>query len=287
MDLPMRLTLLASFCLGSISIVDSALATTIDPGDEHSYTVLLERVEAHRLLLVGEIHGTAQTPALIAGLATRMAVSERPLLVGLEIPRDEQKRLQGFLTSAGTEQDRDKLLAGDFWQRDYQDGRSSAAMLELLESLRALALKRDVQVLAFDVPATAKTTGALRDQRMAEHIASALKASPRARGLILAGNFHTRIQDSAPWDPKFRFMGHHLQEFDPYAIEVIGISGSAWICTGEDVDSCKARDTPANNLEPGLELGDEINDRGHHGIWKLKVSEMSAPAKAAVAASAD
>ncbi len=247
--------------------------------DESAFAELLSRVEPHRVLLVGEIHGTAQTPAIVASLASRMAVAERPLIIGLELPATLQRPLQQFLASAGTTDDRKKLLADPFWQRDYQDGRSSVAMFELVESLRVLDLKRDIQVLAFDVPQDAGLGGAVRDQRMAETITAALEATPKARALILAGNFHTRIQASAPWDEKHRFMGHYLTGFDPYSIEIIGIAGSAWICTGNEVDSCKARETPSNTLEAGLELGDEINERGHHGIWRIPVSEQSPPAR--------
>ena len=249
------------------------------PPAESDYAELLSRVEPHRVLLIGEIHGTAQVPAIIASLATRMAVEERPLIVGLELPNTLQPELKKFLASAGADADRKLLMADPFWQRDYQDGRSSVAMFELIESLRALAIKRDVRVLAFDVPEAAKLSGAERDQRMAGTIIAALKESAEARALILAGNFHTRIQASAPWDEKHRFMGHYLSDFDPYSIEIIGISGSAWICTGSDVASCKARETPANELQPGFELGDEINERGHHGMWRLPVSEQSPPAK--------
>lgn len=246
---------------------------------ESDFAELLSRIEPHRVLLVGEIHGTAQTPAIVASLATRMAVEERPLIVGLELPVTLQPALKRFLASAGAKEDRKRLLADPFWQRDYQDGRSSVAMFELVESLRTLDLKRDIEVLAFDVPQDAGLSGAERDQRMGETIKTALEAAPTARALILAGNFHTRVQAGAPWDEKHRFMGHYLTDFDPYAIEILGISGSAWICTGNDVESCKARETPSNALEPGLELGDEINERGHHAIWRLPVSNQSPPAK--------
>jgi len=241
--------------------------------------VLLHKIEPHRLLLVGEIHGTRETPALIATLAQHMASSERLLMVGLEIPRDEQTRLQRFLDSAGTAEDRSQLLEGAFWQREYQDGRSSVAMLELIEALRSLALKTPIQVLAFDIKAEQQNDGAARDRLMAKRIRKALEAQPQARALILAGNFHTRIQDSAPWDPKHRFMGNHLIDLNPYSIEIMGITGSAWICTGPQVSDCKARDMPSNPMHAGLELGDEVNERGHHGKWWLPTSSASPPAR--------
>ncbi|PTL80173.1 hypothetical protein [Vitiosangium sp. GDMCC 1.1324] len=50
----------------------------------------------------------------------------------------EQSRLDTYLASRGTPADQDTLLDGDFWRRPYQDGRSSRAMLELVDQVRAL-----------------------------------------------------------------------------------------------------------------------------------------------------
>ena len=117
---------------------------------------------------------------------------------------------------------------------------------------------------------------------MAEYFSSDLDAAPQARGLILAGNFLTRIQASEPWKPEYQLMCYRLRDFDHPRIEVIGIAGSAWICTGPETSSCKARETPGNKLEPGLELGDEINERGHYGRWWLPTTQASAPARDAL-----
>jgi hypothetical protein len=242
---------------------------------------IVARVAERRLLLVGEIHGTAEVPLVLAELTQEMGNSERPLIVGLEIWGSEQDAIDRFLASAGTALDRARLLEGTFWTRAYQDGRSSQAMLDLLERLRALALKADIEVLAFDQQPATGGDDAARDRAMAARIAAALDARPTAQALVLAGNFHTRVQDGAPWDPTHRFMGHHLIDYQPYSIEIMGVAGSAWICTSAELDSCKARVMPENALKPGLLLGDEIGERGHHGIWWLPAVTASAPATAA------
>jgi hypothetical protein len=241
---------------------------------------IVERAASHRLLLIGEIHGTAEVPAAVADLAQQIAAVERPLIVGLEIWRGEQAAIDRYLDSAGTYEDRAQLLAGEFWTRDYQDGRSSVAMVELLDRLRALALKSDLSVVAFDEDPVADLDGAARDKAMAERLSRALDAEPEAFALVLAGNFHTRIQASAPWDPEHRFMGHHLIDYQPYSVEIMGVAGSVWTCTGPETDSCKLRELPQNTVQPGLTLGDEIGERGHHGIWWLPAVTASAPATA-------
>lgn len=249
-------------------------------GEQDTVAEIVERAAGHRVLLVGEMHGTAEVPQALADIALAMANDERPLIVGLEIWRGEQKAIDRFMDSAGTYEDRTQLLAGDFWTREYQDGRSSEAMVDLIDRLRALALKAEVSVLAFDEDPAAQLDGAARDKAMADRLARALERQPEAQALVLAGNFHTRIQDSAPWDPEHRFMGHHLLDYQPYSIEIMGLAGSVWTCTGAEVDSCKARDLPEAPMPPGLTLGDELNERFHHGAWLLPKVTASRPAVA-------
>jgi len=266
--------LIGAMALGNIAHAD-------DPAGELQQ--LVDKASGHRMLLVGEVHGTTETPARVAELAAAMASTEQPLIVGLEIWRTEQAAIDRFLSSAGTDEDRQQLLAGPFWQRSYQDGRSSVAMAGLLESLRALALKAPVSVLAFDLdPKDKKGADSERDAQMAELLRLTLNAQPEARALVLAVNFHTRVQEGAPWDPDHRFMGFLLSEFRPYSIEIMGVSGSSWTCTGRTTDTCMARDMPANELQAGLQLGDEINARGHLGHWWLAQVSASPPARDAL-----
>ena len=154
---------------------------------------LTARALAHRVILVGELHGTWEVPGIVAGLATNLSADERPLIVGLEIWRSEQAALDRYLGSAGTAEDREALLAGPFWAT--RDGRSSEAMVKLIERLRVLALKAPVQLVAFDVAGDTDLTGAERDRSMGEWLQARLEQAPDARLLVLAGNFHTRIQD--------------------------------------------------------------------------------------------
>ncbi len=253
-----------------------AQSPTFDAAELQS---LLDKTAEHRVLLVGEMHGTTEVPALVGELAGGLANTDRSLILGLEIPRSEQARIDTFLRTAGSERDRLTLLEGDFWQREYQDGRSSFAMLELIERARQLALKSKVRVLAFDIVPDPEARGAARDAAMAKAIEDALNQDADAKAVILAGNFHTRVQEGAPWDEKHRFMGHYLLDQSVYAIEVMGVRGSMWICTDPDAASCKSRDIPPNKLEAGLVLEDAIGERGHHAHWWLGETTASLPAK--------
>jgi len=90
------------------------------------------------LVLVGEIHGSAEIPAAFGNLVCH-ALRRRPretVLVGLEIFSSAQSAIDAFLASDGGGPARAALLEHDFWRREYQDGRSSGAMLALLDALR-------------------------------------------------------------------------------------------------------------------------------------------------------
>lgn len=83
-------------------------------------------------LVFGEIHGTQEIPRFVGDVACR-AGPQALVTVGLEVRRDEQRRIDAFLASQGAPADTQGLLAGPFWRRTDQDGRSSQAMLELFE----------------------------------------------------------------------------------------------------------------------------------------------------------
>src|SRR5215472_10804286 len=119
------------------------------------------------LVLFGELHGTTEVPRFIVDLACQAATRGTFVDIGLELPREEQPRIDSFLASAGTTQDVQALLEGQFWQRPLQDGRSSRAMVDLLEGIRRLRRSgARIQVFLFD---RAKP-GQNRDADMAKDI---------------------------------------------------------------------------------------------------------------------
>jgi hypothetical protein len=176
-----------------------------------------------------------ETPRFVADLAADVAATAR-LRVGLEIPRDEQPRIDAFLRSKGSPADRSALLAGGFWTREFQDGRSSAAMADLLESLRVLrGHGSDLGVVAFDLPesASGSTQGDDRDRAMAEHLAAAFARERDATFIVLVGNLHARKTPS----PRFpqTFMGQRLLEMSQKiaTLDVRYAEGVTWACAPE------------------------------------------------------
>jgi hypothetical protein len=132
-------------------LASRAFANDVASANENTNCSWPLNMPAANLLLVGEVHGTNEAPALIGDLACASATSGSPVVVALEIPIEEQTSLDNFLASKGSDADQAALLASQFWTRQPQDGRSSAAMLKLLHRLRSLRVEGTrISVLAVD-----------------------------------------------------------------------------------------------------------------------------------------
>ena len=129
--------LVGALALGNIAYAD-------DPAGELQQ--LVDKASAHRVLLVGEVHGTSETPARVAELAAAMASEERPLIVGVEIWRTEQERIDRFIASAGTAEDvptRRHSLRRDDDEPYCCSNRVETGQQHLLLGVRSAAVERE------------------------------------------------------------------------------------------------------------------------------------------------
>lgn len=233
-------------------------------------------------LLLGEMHGTEQSPAFLANAACLALRAGLPVTVALEIPREETSRIDAFLSSPGGEKDRDALLAGPFWRADYQDGRRSRAMFDLLERLRQLHESgRPVRTELLD--RTEKPSSSTeRDRWLAEALAVAFDKTPEGVVIGLLGNIHSRIRPGVPWDPDFETAGSVLLKQKPglhvTALDVSYRGGEAWTCTSAEASSCQARAIKGRPQDPpqGIEIFPEIAN-GHHGVYRVGDLRASPP----------
>jgi len=271
--------------LGLLALLGSAIA---EPGSAPSACppiAGLSDVLAHwDVLLLGEIHGSNQSPTFVGDVACAVAASGRSITVGLEVAVAEQERFDAYLASNGQEADRKATLDGPFWHGPSQDGRESQAMFELLERLRRLRHEgREIHVVTLD-PADPTIQPVERDRRMAEALARALTRQPQDFAISLTGNFHNRIR-SAPWDATYDFMGKVFSRLAPRArvlsLNVAYSGGSSWIC--EATAGCgpqqlkgKPEGDPSNRITilPAL---DEDGYRGSYSVGKLTPAPPAAP----------
>lgn len=259
--------------------------------EDDNVAQLMKKAGEARLILVGEMHGTREVPALVADLAERWS---RPraahgagpaLVVALEYPRSEAADLKAYFRSDGGPAAKKQLLNSPLWSRSYQDGRSSEAMFDLIEGARALAQSgRKVKLAPFDQNAKQEKLDASRDRSMANNLRAIVKANPSARVIALTGNYHARQSEGAPWDAKYRFMGSYLKDLAPYSIDVGAMRGSYWACTSADAADCKVHrfgDASSKTEAAGLHVDETVTAIGYDQALMLDLFVVSLPAKKA------
>ncbi|WP_329924132.1 calcium-binding protein [Stenotrophomonas geniculata] len=198
----------------------------------------------HRMLVLGEFHGTRETPLLVRQLVDDYSRTG-PVLLALELPRGENPTLRDYLASDGGEKARQHLRGRAFWtvRDDQHDGRRSRDMLAMIEDLRALkAQGRAFDVVGYDVNSS-DGNNQTRDDRMAAELRRLYRRLPDgARMLVLTGNVHAMLQRPAGAPPEMQTqpMASQLRDLDIYSVRLGALRGQTWACA----DTCVARSLP-------------------------------------------
>jgi hypothetical protein len=228
------------------------------------------------VVLVGEVHGTAQSPAFVSALACNAVGAGFPVTVALEIPVDEAARVDAFLASGGAEADRAALIDGPFWAPGVADGRSSVAMVDLLDDVRvARAGGTPIDVTLLDSPSSD------RDAAMAARVADAAAASPDGIVIALTGNAHTPVQPVPAADQPVAPMGQQVTGLlgadRVVALDVTYSGGTAWVCA----DACGETTLQGSGPpDPAFTLSLHLDDTssGFHGEYSVGPLTASPPA---------
>lgn len=237
------------------------------------------------VLLLGEMHGSAEIPAFAADAACQGLKEGRSVTLALEIPRDNQARVDAFLASEGTAVDREALLGSTFWTDVYQDGRRSEAMLALIEEARRLRRQgRPLRIVLIDWDRK-QGEAQERDRAMAEALAAAARQAQAEEGalIFLTGNIHSRISKGTPWNPDFESAGsllvREIPDLSITALEAAYADGTVWTCATSEVDSCQARPLRGRGDAQGgrIVLHPEVKN-GHHGLFHVGPLTASPPA---------
>lgn len=230
----------------------------------------LERWLSEGLLVLGENHGTVEAPRAVVQALCAASAGGRRAWLALEFPRDEQQRMESFLATG----DEAALLESPFWRRDYQDGRSSQAMLGLLGQVRRLRVAgRDVRLLAVDAPLQADAGDKERDELMAEHLAEVRTRAPAEPMVFLVGNIHATRRLIIPRSAVWRLVKQGV------ALKTLILEardGTAWQC-GATCGVIKMRG-PDLGPEPRLLETERATKGGYDGVWYLVTVTASPPA---------
>lgn len=197
-----------------------------------------EHAGDHRLVVLGEQHGTNETPRLVQALIESYVAEKTPLHLALELPTTASPALAAYMASDGGVLARKALRATAYWSVATQlhDGRRSEEILELIEAMRRLRQQgRDVQLSAFDrlLPSTTAGAGAgARDAGMAAELRARFSALPvGGRMVVLTGNVHgTRKQPRYLAYPTMMML---VQDLDVYNVRIGAREGEVWGCRSE------------------------------------------------------
>ena len=211
------LCILAGLCLGCRSV--SASTCNPVPGAE-----LLWSMPSLHWLLLGEVHGTNETPDAFIEIACNALSRGKKLTVALERASSEQAALEAILTSPDLVAAKKSLLAQPDWANGM-DGRASEAMLRLLLSLRELHNQyKELSVFAFEAPFEAESPGT-RDAAMGKSLLALGRSKPDNLILVLSGNVH------AMKTPMFgtKVAAMFLPEGQTLSLQVLDRGGATWI----------------------------------------------------------
>lgn len=213
------------------------------PSTWHEDCPPLDGLPQGKLLLFGEMHGSKEAPALIARLACAVSKHEE-MAVSLELPSREQQRLDAYLASPGAKADRKKLMGSAFWQTD-KDGRSSAAIFELIDAVRILRKHgRAIDLFAFDEqPGTTLE----RNVAIAHGIRGFRERHPDTKVIALMGNIHAMQEPLDFGEEKLRPSGYLLKDLEPVSILLTYPKGSIWAC----MPDCRIHDLSPRTPVPG------------------------------------
>ncbi len=178
----------------------------------------LDTLLEHKALVIGEIHGTVETPAFFQCLVERALVSiDEPLTVSLELASSARDP------------------SSSFWSGE--DGRSSQAMWQLVqflkeqEQLGKLSLHLQLEKPVFNSFEEAK---AYSDD-WERHRGIAIKElAARGRVIALMGNAHS-MRDPGKFEgiPGELFMAGYYMGSEVTRVAVENVEdGEAWVCKG-------------------------------------------------------
>lgn len=239
-------------------LLTTALATTARANE--TATQIRQHAGEHRLLVLGEYHGTRETPLLVRRLVDDYSRDGTPVVLALELPHSEDVALAGYLASEGDADAMTTLRARRYWTvlSGRHDGRRSHDMLELIEAVRALRVQgRAVQLVGFDIPVSARGNQA-RDDAMAAHLRQTYARLPaNARLLVLTGNVHAMRQRPADAPPEMqqRPMAAALADLDLYSVRLDALKGSIWACLPDTCRPLPLRDRPGRETRTSAEPG--------------------------------
>lgn len=187
--------------------------------------------EQVRWIVIGEMHGNTESPAIFAD-AVCLTAQARPVVVALEMPSMAQPAIDAFIASDGSEDAQAAFLADPIWHYEFKDGRSSQAMFRLFQRLRAMRASGHIErvVAAMAIDPAGPPSRARHEELMAGAVAAA--GAEGATVLMLVGNAHARLQPLGFGGEVYPPMAALLPADQTVTLNIENNDGETWACTG-------------------------------------------------------
>lgn len=233
-------------------------------------------------LMLGEQHGTSETPAAFADIVCHASRARRPVIVALEMFESEQPAIETFLTSDGGPAARAALLTSATFAAKMQDGRGSTAMLTLLDRLRMMKMSGRIRrVMGF------RPDAASGNEAVEAGMADILRRAAADGSLVvaMAGNVHAAVQPVTFGDRSYLPAAARLPRESTRTLNARGNGGAQWSCFMAPTNAapggsvtCGARDFgPAAETMPRGIVLDPAPDARWSGQLNLGVATSAAP----------
>ncbi|WP_158238444.1 TraB/GumN family protein [Luteimonas rhizosphaerae] len=221
---------------GGLCVLAASWTATANWRSDALHTLVREGGD-HRLVILGEMHGTREVPLLAGDLVEHWSTAS-PVLLALEIPAGEHPALRDTVAGGATDALIDGLRRRAWWALApaQNDGRRSEDALALVQRVGALRRAgRDVAILPFDPRDRRCVELDNCDAAMAHVIRRAHAALAGGRVVVITGNVHAMRQRprNAPALFPQRPMAAHLRDLAPVSIEISAAHGAFWACVDE------------------------------------------------------
>ena len=213
--------------------------------------------ERVRWVVVGEVHGSNETPVLFADAVCLTAQARDAVVVALEQPSSAQAAIDRFMGSDGGEAATRAFLEAPMWNGTMKDGRSSEAYFRLFETLRQMrAAGRIVSIVAFQPSSfTAPPSPGDYEKAMAELVRSAAGSDDTV--IVLVGNVHA-MRTEVTWRGGYLPMAAHLPAEATITLNVLDRGGETWSCIGQPVVCGPNPSRPSDETTPrGVSLSSD------------------------------
>ena len=197
---------------------------------------IYRQLRSQDAILLGEVHGTNESVDFVEGMVDLWLKSGEKVLLGLEINQDNQPVVDQFMRSG----DFELIKNMPFFKREFQDGRSSTAMADLI---KAMYKKENLKIVCLDVPSAA-SYHTNRDSMMAANASAALLSNRDWKLITLTGNVHNKTELGGFGYPMgYWILNDHTLKLNNermVSIDIVYEEGSSWNCRGNNgVSVCK------------------------------------------------